>query len=135
MKFLLLVIALSAGIAAGFAGDRWLLAQPQPVRRTVLLEKDLAEAPGKEVDVFLIEMAPGASTGRHSHPGTEIAYILEGSAAVDTGGGATVQHDGEVSYLAPNQAHNVSNPSATGPLKAIVFAIYDKDKPKITPAK
>jgi hypothetical protein len=31
--------------------------------------------------------------------------------------------------------HDVKNPSKTEPLKAIVFALYDKGKPTIVPAK
>ncbi|HTM08291.1 MAG TPA: cupin domain-containing protein [Verrucomicrobiae bacterium] len=131
------VTLLFIGIAGGFAADRLLLAQQEPVKRTMLLQTDLEDAPGKEADVFLIEMAPGASTGKHSHPGTEIAYILEGSAAVEVAGKTVpvTQRRGTVSQLTPNEVHNVSNPSRSEPLKAIVFALYDKGKPKVTPAK
>jgi quercetin dioxygenase-like cupin family protein len=131
------VTILFIGIAGGFAADRLLLAQQEPVKRTMLLQTDLEDAPGKEADVFLIEMAPGASTGKHSHPGTEIAYILEGSAAVEVAGKTVpvTQRRGTVSQLTPNGVHNVSNPSRSEPLKAIVFALYDKGKPKVTPAK
>lgn len=136
-RSLILLAVWAAGMAGGFAADRLLFAQQESVKRTMLLEKDLAELPGKETNVFLIEMAPGAATGRHSHPGSEIAYILEGTASVETGGNAVpvVQRRGTVSYLKPDEVHNVSNQSSSEPLKAIVFAIYDKGKPKITTAK
>jgi quercetin dioxygenase-like cupin family protein len=125
------------GTGAGFAADRLLSAQQQPVTRTMLLQTELEGVPGKEANVFLIELAPGASTGKHAHPGSEIAYILEGAAAVQAGGNTMpiTQHRGSVSYILPNEVHNVSNPSKTEPLKAIVFALYDMGKPAITPAK
>lgn len=130
-------IMLIVGIAAGLAADRLLHAQQDPVKRTMLLQTGLEGVPGKEAHVFLIELAPGASTGKHAHPGSEIAYILEGAAAVEAGGNTVpiTQHRGSLSYILPNEVHNVTNPSKTEPLKAIVFALYDKGKPAITPAK
>jgi quercetin dioxygenase-like cupin family protein len=125
------------GAALGFIAERLLHAQNEPVKRTTLLQTDLEGVPEKEVDVFIVEIAPGASTGKHSHPGSEIAYILEGAAAVEAEGNnfPIAQRRGTVSYLRRNEVHNVSNPSRTEPLKAIVFAVNDKGKPKIAPAK
>jgi quercetin dioxygenase-like cupin family protein len=137
LRSLLYLTMFVTGIGAGFAANRLVSAQQQPVKRTMLLQTELEGVPGKEASVFLIELAPGASTGKHAHPGSEIAYILEGAAAVETGANAVpiTQHRGSLSYLLPNELHNVSNPSQTEPLKAIVFALYDKGKPAITPAK
>jgi quercetin dioxygenase-like cupin family protein len=125
------------GATVGLIAERLLHAQNEPVKRTTLLQTDLEGVPGKEVDVFIVEIAPGASTGKHSHPGSEIAYILEGAAAVEAEGNnfPIAQRRGAGSYLRPNEVHNVSNPSRTEPLKAIVFAVNDKGKPKIAPAK
>jgi quercetin dioxygenase-like cupin family protein len=136
-SFVFAFVMLVVGIAAGFAADRVLHAQQEPVKRTMLLQTELDGVPGKEAHVFLIELAPGASTGKHAHPGSEIAYILEGSAAVEAGGNTVpiTQHRGTLSYLLPHEVHNVSNPSKTDSLKAIVFALYDKGKPAIVPAK
>ncbi len=139
MKYRLWIALLifGAGIAAGLFAERRLHAQNEPIKRTSLLQTELAGVPGKEVDVFIVELAPGASTGKHSHPGSEIAYILEGTAAVEAGGNNVpiTQRRGSLSYLTPNEVHNVSNPSRTETLKAVVFAVYDKGKPKIAPAK
>jgi quercetin dioxygenase-like cupin family protein len=139
MKSSLLVYLglLTVGIAAGFAADRLLAAQQAPVKRTMLLQTELQGVPGKEANVFLIELAPGASTGKHTHPGNEIAYVLEGTAAVEASGekAPVTQSRGSLSLILPNVPHNVSNPSKTEPVKAIVFALYDKGKPAITPVK
>jgi quercetin dioxygenase-like cupin family protein len=135
--FLIASIMLVVGLAGGFVAGRLLHAQQEPVRRTMLLETELEGVPGKEAHVFLIELAPGASTGKHSHPGSEIAYILEGTAAVDAGSNTApaTQRRGTLSYLKPNEVHSVTNPSKSDALKAIVFALYDKGKPAIAPAK
>src|SRR4051812_9424434 len=136
-QWLIPVLTLAAGIAGGFTADRLLQAQQEPVRRTALLATVLEDEPGKDADVFIIDLAPGASTGNHSHPGSEIAYILEGTATVQVDGKTTpmTQRRGTVSYLKRNQLHNVTNASKSEPLKAVVFALYDKGKPKMTPAK
>lgn len=39
------------------------------------------------------------------------------------------------SHLPPNLAHDVRNASKTETLKAVVFGLYEKDKPQIVPAK
>ncbi|HKA34842.1 MAG TPA: cupin domain-containing protein [Candidatus Binatia bacterium] len=136
-RFRIAAFVFCLGTTVGFIAERLLHAQNEPVRRTSLLTTELEGIPGKEVDVFIVEIAPGASTGKHSHPGSEIAYILEGTAGVEAEGNnfSIPQRRGSVSYLKPNEVHNVSNPSRTEPLKAIVFAVNDKGKPKIAPAK
>lgn len=134
---LIIAVTLVAGIVVGFAADRLLNAQQEQIRRTSLLQTELEGVPGKIADVFLIELAPGAATGKHSHPGHEIGYILEGSAAVEAGGNMTpiTQRRGSVVYLTPNLVHDVKNPSKTEPMKALVFGLYDKGKPQTVPAK
>src|SRR3954468_10487717 len=34
--------------------------------------------PGREAVVARVEVAPGGKAGRHTHPGDEISYVLEG---------------------------------------------------------
>src|ERR1051325_2590053 len=100
---------LTLGIVAGFAADRLLAAQQATGKRTMLLQTELQGGPGKEANVFLIELAPGASPGKHTHPGNEIAYILEGTAAVEASGekAPVTQSRGSLSLILPNVAHNV----------------------------
>ena len=133
----LIAVALLMGIFLGFGADRFLHAQQEQIKRTTLLQTELEGVPGKVADVFLIEFAPGAATGKHSHPGSEIAYILEGSVAVQAGGNSVpiTQRRGSVIYLTPNEVHDVKNPSQTETTKAIVFGLYDKGKPQTVPAK
>jgi len=135
-SMLTVAAALSVGIVVGFAADRLLSAQQEKIRRTSLLQKELEGIPGKVADVFLIEIAPDTATGKHSHPGNEIAYNLEGSVSIEAGGNkALTQRRGAVVHLAPNEVHDVKNPSKTEPMKAIDFALYDKGKPTVVPAK
>jgi quercetin dioxygenase-like cupin family protein len=53
--------------------------QDEPIKRTVLFRGDLEGAPGKEIVVFVADLAPGAVGSKHYHPGPEFFYVLEGT--------------------------------------------------------
>jgi quercetin dioxygenase-like cupin family protein len=52
--------------------------QQPGIKRTDLQRHDLS-IPGREVVQVRVDFAPGVAFGKHSHPGEEIAYVLEGS--------------------------------------------------------
>ena len=133
---LLLSITFAAGIAVGWFAVKAASGYEEPVKRTVLLKTDLAGTEGREGVVWLIEIAPGAATGKHYHPGHEFVYVLEGAARTEVEGKleATVQA-GEVLYLPPGQVHKTTNASATAPAKALVVYIGEKDQPLVVPVQ
>src|SRR5215218_4418037 len=53
-------------------------AQQSGIGRTDVLRHDLGET-GREVLQVRVDFAPGAAFGMHTHPGEEVAYVLEGS--------------------------------------------------------
>jgi quercetin dioxygenase-like cupin family protein len=53
-------------------------AQQAGIKRTELQRHDLG-IPGREVVQARIDFDPGAAFGKHTHPGEEIIYVLEGS--------------------------------------------------------
>src|SRR5262245_45352676 len=57
-------------------------------KRTVLFRGDLEGAPGKEIVVFVADLAPGAVGSKHYHPGPEFFYVLEGTLAHEPEGGS-----------------------------------------------
>jgi hypothetical protein len=61
-------LALIAGIATCIFGGRVSDAQQQPIKRTDLLKTYLPEMEGKEVQVWVADIPPGAATGPHFHP-------------------------------------------------------------------
>src|SRR4030043_153464 len=83
---IIVTIALVMGVAIGMLGHRVLIAQHSQIKLTILQQKDLEGAPGKEVIMFRAEIAPGGELGRHYPPGPEFAYVLEGSMIVDPDG-------------------------------------------------
>ena len=133
---LMLSITLAVGIAVGWFAVKAASGYVEPVKRTVLLKADLAGTEEREGVVWLIEITPGAATGKHYHLGHEFVYVLEGAGRTSVGGKpeATVRA-GEVAYLPPGQVHKTTNASATAPAKALVVYIGEKDQPLVVPVQ
>jgi quercetin dioxygenase-like cupin family protein len=108
--------------------------QPSPVKRTVLGK---VEVPGANYDVItaMVEIAPGFKAGRHNHPGTVQAQVLEGEFwyAVD-GQPEKTAKAGEWLEIRDAAIHNEG---ATGPVPAKLIAIYtvERGKPLVNPIK
>lgn len=129
---------LGAVIAACVAGQA--VAQ-ESVRRTVILKKPLEADPTKEVTVFVFELAPGARTGKHYHPGQEFIYVLEGEGTIEEPGKPPVAlRRGVGVYFQsdpakPTYVHEGVNLSATRPLKLVTTLITEKNQPLAIPVK
>jgi hypothetical protein len=54
-------------------------AQTPCITAKPLLRTSLSGDEGKETVVLDVEIAPGATTGRHKHPGDEYATVLQGT--------------------------------------------------------
>lgn len=121
--------ALALMMALGLAAQT-----PAPIKRTPLLQQDLS-APGREVLQALAEFQPGAEIGRHTHPGEEITYVLDGPLLLEIDGtpARTVQ-TGETFLVPAGAIHNARN-AGTGVAKLLVTYVVEKGKPATTPVK
>ncbi|MCI0657921.1 MAG: cupin domain-containing protein, partial [Acidobacteria bacterium] len=82
------------------------------------------------------DVAPGATSGKHSHPGDEFVYVLEGSGTLEVEGKSPVSLEPGVTYhVAPQQVHEVKNTSETASLKGLGVLIAEKGQPLVVPAK
>jgi quercetin dioxygenase-like cupin family protein len=125
-------IVLSLGIIIGTTATRLLDAQPVPFKVTDLLKADVAGMEGVEVLVSLVEFAPRATTGKHTHPGHEVAYVLEGSGISEVEGQAPdVRKAGSVTYIPAKKVHESKNESASEPMKVLFFRIHPKGQPVV----
>ena len=61
------------------------LAQASNVKRIDLQRNDLS-IPGREAVQAIVEIAPGTTAAKHSHPGEEIIYVLEGTLVYEIDG-------------------------------------------------
>ena len=102
--------------------------------RTQLQDQDLAIKSHHGV-MARSEFPPGASSGRHFHPGEEFAYMLEGALELtEDGKPPRVYKAGEVIFIPAGVIHNARN-VGTGPAKALATYFLEKGKPLATPVK
>jgi quercetin dioxygenase-like cupin family protein len=108
------------------------LAQQSVIKRTPLQKADFPD--GYVTITTLIELQPGASAGRHTHPGLESGYVLEGDLDIAMDGQPTLHLKAGDSYSIP--AGVIHDPKVAGdkPVKIIGIYVVDKTKPLATPA-
>ncbi len=129
-------LTLAVGMYLGAIGAQILYAQPELIKRTVLLKTDLAGMEGKEAILALAEIAPGAATGKHTHPGYEFAYVLEGSGILEIEGKPSIPlTPGTAIYQPSTQVHRGVNGSSTTPLKIFSVYIVEREHPLAVPVK
>lgn len=107
-------------------------AQPAPARPNQLLTQPLADLPGREARITLLDRAPGASSRPHRHPGHHtFGYVIEGSYEFAINGEAPrLLKAGDVFYEPPGALHSTSrNPSSDKPAKILVFMVADQKNP------
>ncbi len=123
-SFVVLLVLASAAVA---------LAQAPAFKRTVLQTMELSIA-GREAVTAKAEFPGGASSGRHTHPGEEVGYLLEGSVAVEMDGVSKTLKPGDTFAIPAGKVHNATN-LGTGPATIVSTYIVEKGKPLATPAK
>lgn len=79
------------------------------------------------------EFAPGAESGWHVHPGTEIAYVISGTMDLLTKGGVRRLGPGESFVMPRGTAHNGCNPGSD-PAKVVITLVVDRNAPVRAPA-
>ena len=120
-----------AGVLTLAAGG--LFAQASGLTRTLVGKADVS-VPGREAVVARVEVAPGAKAGRHTHPGDEIGYVLEGEATLLIDGQPPRQVKAGESYVVPaGIAHDAHNNGSTA-IKLLGVYVVEKGKPLATPA-
>lgn len=122
-----------AGGAIAFAAAGMLIAQNSGLQRTLVGKADVS-VPGREAVVARVEVAPGVVGGRHTHPGDEISYVLEGEGELYVEGEpARVVKAGEAFIIPAGKIHDARN-SGHVPIKLISVYVVEKGKPLATPA-
>lgn len=107
-------------------------AQRAGITRIDLQRHDLS-APGREVVQTIVELDPGVTSSRHTHPGEEIVYVLEGAPLEYEveGRPAVTLKPGDVLFIPAGTAHAARN---VGNRKGAELATYivEKGKPLLT---
>ena len=110
------------------------LAQPTGLGRTDILQHDL-DTPGREVVQVRVDFSPGVVAPRHSHPGIEVAYVLEGTIEYQIDGKPpVVLKTGDALFIPNGAVHTAKNVGA-GKASELATYIVEKGKPAFVPAK
>jgi quercetin dioxygenase-like cupin family protein len=103
-----------------------------PTQRIDVMRQALADLPGREVRITLLDLMPGHASAPHRHPNHHVfGYIVDGTYEwkIDDGPVRTFK-PGEAFYEPPGALHSVSrNASATDRAKIVVFMVADAKQP------
>jgi quercetin dioxygenase-like cupin family protein len=137
--------ALVAGVAAGLSAlVTWQgavlvtpsAAQPAAAGVQQIVTQPLADVPGREVRMLLVERGPASASPPHRHPGHHtFGYVLEGTYefAIDRGQPRLLKA-GDTFYEPPTAVHSTSrNPSPDQRVKLLVFTVADQKNPTTVP--
>lgn len=124
-----------AGVALGFVAAPAVLAQMPDttgIGRTAVLRHDLDKR--SEAIQVRVDFAPGSSFPAHSHPGPELAFVLEGTMQYVMDGKTHILKTGQSLFIPAGAVHSARN---AGPAHAAELATYfvEKGKPVVVLSK
>ncbi len=108
-------------------------AQNPAIKRTVVNRGDVSVA-GREAVIANIEIVPGGSAGRHTHPGDEISYVLSGEGEILMEGKPALPIKTGDGFVIPGGTKHDAHNTGTQTLRLIGVYVVEKGKPLATPA-
>lgn len=105
--------------------------------QTVAKELKRADITGTNMEmiVSLVEVVPGDGIPRHSHPGEEAIYVIEGATLQLPDGKSRSLESGMAMINARDVPHAGFKVSGDKTLKLLTVHVVDKGKPATAPAK
>jgi quercetin dioxygenase-like cupin family protein len=111
-----------------------LYAQQPGFTRKVLQDQNLNVSERHAVQV-VAEFTPGGAAGKHTHPGEELGYVLEGTLQLEVAGQPPrTLKAGDVFFVPAGVVHDGKN-IGSGALKVLATYVVEKGKPVASPAK
>ena len=127
-------IAIAVLLVSSVLASHVTQAQQAGIKRTDVLRQDLDIA-GREVIQARVDFAPGVAFARHSHPGVEIAYVLEGTLEYQLDGKPPVTlKAGEALFIPAGAVHTAKNVGAVNAAELATY-IVEKGKPLLVLAR
>ena len=100
----------------------------------VMVGKANVSVPGREAVVARVDVAAGGKSGRHTHPGDEISYILEGELTLLVDGQPPRQVKAGESFVVPaGMVHDAHNNGSVA-TKLVGVYVVEKGMPLASPA-
>jgi quercetin dioxygenase-like cupin family protein len=106
----------------------------QPVQRTDLIENDI-DVPGHEVVQVRVDLAPGVLAPNHSHPGEEVAFVLEGTLEYQLEGRQPVTLKAGQSLFIPSGVVHSAKNVGNGKASELATYIVRKGETLVVPAE
>lgn len=132
MKTRSVVVGAAFAVAAALAAISY--AQQPGFTRKMLQDQDTSISDRHAVQV-LAEFIPGGAAGRHTHPGEELGYVMEGTLQLEVEGQPPrTLKAGDVFFIPAGTVHDGKN-VGSGPAKVLATYIVEKGKPVASPAK
>lgn len=104
------------------------------VTRNELMRHDLS-APGREVIQVSVGFDPGVMAPKHTHPGEEFAYILEGTLEYQLEGKPPITlKAGDALFIPAGTAHSAKNVGSSHATELATYVV-EKGKPLVTVVK
>ena len=129
-----LILEVAMVIVGSGLGPQVAPAQQPGSKRTDLQRHDLS-APGREVVQVRVDFDPGYVSPRHTHPGEEIIYVLEGTLEYEVEGKPPMTlKAGEVLFIPARTIHAAKN-LGSGNGAELATYVVEKGKPLITLVK
>jgi quercetin dioxygenase-like cupin family protein len=101
--------------------------------RTELKRADLTGT-DKEIIIAILEVPPGSSIAKHTHPGEEAVYVLEGATLQMPDGKEITRPAGQAGVNVRDVPHAGYKVIGDKTLKLLTVHIVDKGKPMTVPA-
>ena len=126
-------IGTTVAVAVLTMGGVAALAQQSGFSRTMLQQVDLEAAPDFEAVTAVADIEPGGSSGRHTHSGDEIGYVLSGTLTVPRDGMTPLTvNAGETFAIPAGTIHDGVNNGSTA-VRVLVTYMAPKGIPLTTP--
>ena len=108
--------------------------QQAGIKRTDLQRNDLS-VPGREVIQVRVDIPAGVLAARHSHPGEEIVYVIEGTIEYTLDGKPPVTLQAGGVLFIPNRVVHSAKNVGSGNAAELATYIVEKGKPLVVEAK
>lgn len=103
----------------------------EPIKRTPLQKIEYPD--GHFTYILLVEVEANSTVARHTHPGIESAYVLEGEGELLIDGNPPIAIKPGVSFaIQPGTPHSAT--TRDKPVRLIATLVVDKTKPLASPA-
>lgn len=103
------------------------------LKRELVGRADVSVA-GREAVVARVEVGPGGKAGRHTHPGDEISYVVEGESLLLVDGQPPRRVKAGESFIIPAGVVHDAHNDTDKPVKLVGVYVVEKGKPLASPA-